>query len=38
MSNVVLDSQRALPQRLTEAGFVFQYPAAAQALQQLLVE
>lgn len=36
MSTLVLDGQRALPQRLEELGFTFQYPTVAEALQHLL--
>ena len=38
LSSVVLDSQRLLPQRLTDAGFQFDYPRLEQALQHLLRE
>jgi uncharacterized protein (TIGR01777 family) len=38
LSSVVLDSQRVLPQRLTEAGFQFDYPQLEQALRHLLQE
>lgn len=38
LSSVVLDSQRALPQRLAEAGFQFDYPQLEQALRELLRE
>ncbi len=36
LSTVVLDSQRLLPQRLTDADFSFGYPRLDLALQQLL--
>ncbi|MCB0063261.1 MAG: TIGR01777 family oxidoreductase [Caldilineaceae bacterium] len=36
MSTVLLDGQRAVPQKLEEAGFVFTYPTAQEALSQLL--
>jgi uncharacterized protein (TIGR01777 family) len=36
LSTVVLDSQRLLPQRLTDAGFQCAYPQLAQAIAQLL--
>jgi uncharacterized protein len=36
MSTVLLDGQRALPQRLQELGFEFKYPTAEVALRALL--
>ncbi len=36
LSSAVLDSQRVLPQRLTDAGFHFDYPQLEQALRHLL--
>jgi NAD dependent epimerase/dehydratase family enzyme len=36
MSSVVLDSQRLVPQRLTEEGFPFAYPELDRALRHLL--
>ncbi len=36
MATVLLDGQRAVPQRLLEAGFAFRFPQAAEALQDLL--
>ncbi|MEZ4616268.1 MAG: TIGR01777 family oxidoreductase [Caldilineaceae bacterium] len=36
MSTMLLDGQRAIPQKLEEAGFIFQYPTAQEALSQLL--
>ncbi len=35
MGNTLLSSQRAAPDRLTKAGFDFQFPDAAQALEDL---
>ncbi|MEZ4710843.1 MAG: TIGR01777 family oxidoreductase [Caldilineaceae bacterium] len=35
MATILLDGQRAIPQRLTEAGFAFSYPTAAQAVEAL---
>ena len=35
MSDMILTGQRALPKRLQEAGYRFQYPQAAQALEAL---
>jgi len=36
MSELILGSQRVLPERLLAAGFKFQYPELAPALQQIL--
>lgn len=36
VSNVVLEGQRALPQRLLEMGFTFRFPGAEAALEDLL--
>lgn len=36
MSTVLLDGQRAIPQRLLEFGFTFNYPTAEEALRNLL--
>lgn len=36
MSTVLLDGQRAVPQRLEELGFVFTYPTLREALSDLL--
>jgi uncharacterized protein (TIGR01777 family) len=36
MATVILDGQRAVPQRLQELGFVFKYPTAEEALRELL--
>lgn len=36
MSTVLLDGQRAVPQRLLEAGFTFKYPEAEAAFRTLL--
>lgn len=36
LSTVMLDSQRLVPQRLLEAGFLFKYPRLDQALRHLL--
>lgn len=36
MATLLLDGQRVMPQRLTEAGFAFQYPTAKAALEDLL--
>lgn len=36
VSNVVLEGQRALPQRLLELGFTFSFPDAESALEDLL--
>ncbi len=38
MVSVLLNSQRAVPARLQEAGFVFQYPHIDEALQQLVAQ
>ena len=36
LSETFLDSQRVVPERLTAAGFAFEYPRLAQALTQLV--
>lgn len=36
VSTIVLDGQRAVPQRLEEAGFIFRFPDAKSALNNLL--
>jgi uncharacterized protein (TIGR01777 family) len=36
VSNVVLEGQRAVPQRLSEMGFTFRFPEAEGALEDLL--
>jgi NAD dependent epimerase/dehydratase family enzyme len=36
MATVLLDGQRALPQRLQECGFTFTYPTLEEALRNLL--
>jgi uncharacterized protein len=36
MATVLLDGQRAIPQRLQECGFTFTYPTAEEALRDLL--
>jgi uncharacterized protein (TIGR01777 family) len=36
MANMLLNGQRAVPQRLVEAGYVFRYPEAGPALRNLL--
>ena len=36
MATVILDGQRALPDRLLQLGYMFQYPTAAAALRNLL--
>ncbi len=36
MATVLLDGQRAVPERLQAAGFTFKYPTATEALTQLL--
>lgn len=36
MSTILLDGQRAVPQNLEDAGFVFTYPTAQEALSHLL--
>lgn len=36
MSTILLDGQRALPKKLEDAGFIFTYPTAQEALSQLL--
>jgi len=36
VSTVVMDGQRALPQKLLEAGFAFQYTDLEAALAELL--
>ncbi|MEZ4656832.1 MAG: TIGR01777 family oxidoreductase [Caldilineaceae bacterium] len=36
MAAILLDGQRAMPQRLTEAGFTFNYPTAAAAVESLV--
>jgi uncharacterized protein len=36
MATVILDGQRAVPDRLLQLGFMFQYPTAAAALRNLL--
>lgn len=36
MSTILLDGQRAVPEKLEEAGFTFTYPTAQEALSQLL--
>jgi hypothetical protein len=36
MSTVVLNGQRAVPERLLELGFVFRYPQLEPALEDLL--
>lgn len=36
MATVLLDGQRAIPQRLQEFGFTFHYPTAEEALRNLL--
>ncbi len=36
MSTILLDGQRALPERLEQSGFVFTYPTAHEALSHLL--
>lgn len=36
MSTILLDGQRAMPQKLEAAGFIFMYPTAQEALSQLL--
>lgn len=37
MSTVILDGQRALPRRLLQLGFTFQFPDAGSALRDLLL-
>ena len=36
MSTVLLDGQRAIPQRLLDLGFAFRFPNAEEALRDLL--
>lgn len=36
MSTILLDGQRAIPEKLAESGFIFTYPTAQEALSQLL--
>ena len=36
MATIILDGQRAIPQKLTEMGFDFQFPEADAALRNLL--
>ena len=36
MAVILLEGQRAVPQRLLELGFVFKYPTAQEALRALL--
>ncbi len=36
MSTILLDGQRAIPQKLEESGFVFTYPTAQEAITQLV--
>jgi uncharacterized protein (TIGR01777 family) len=36
MSTILLDGQRAIPEKLEQSGFVFTYPTAHEALSQLL--
>jgi NAD dependent epimerase/dehydratase family enzyme len=36
MATVLLDGQRALPQRLLDLGFAFRFPKLEAALQDLL--
>jgi uncharacterized protein (TIGR01777 family) len=36
MSTILLDGQRAVPRRLQDAGFTFQFPEAEMALRDLL--
>jgi hypothetical protein len=36
MADIVLTGQRIIPQKLLQAGFKFQYPALADALEDLL--
>lgn len=36
MSTILLDGQRAIPKKLEDAGFIFTYPTAQEALSKLL--
>ena len=36
MSTILLDGQRAVPQKLEESGFIFTYPTAQEAISQLV--
>jgi len=38
MSTLVLDGQRAIPQKLLDLGFTFEYPKAEDALAELLTD
>jgi uncharacterized protein len=37
MSTVLLDGQRAIPQRLQQLGYAFQFPEADTAIHSILV-